>query len=77
MKKMLALVMLAMLVMPVQAHDQECRVDLEYRGIYYVDCPRGYVVTGVDSRHPDPRFPPRVECSEIVLVCEDVDKEED
>jgi hypothetical protein len=79
MKKLLVIAMLGMLVVPAYAHEQNCRTEVEYHGVYYIDCPQGLVVTGVDSRHRSPTYPPRVECSHVTLVCQpdDHDIEED
>lgn len=57
----------------------QCRVNLRYGGIFYVQCPRTMVAQGTDiwiSPGPYPNAQVRVQCAIPEIVCNDLTKKD-
>lgn len=69
MKKLFAV---ALLCLSWSAYSN-CALELKFRGIFWNECPRGYLADGVDVRvSGNPPFPftdVRVRCVEPILTC--------
>lgn len=69
---MKTLITLLLVLGSFEAYSQ-CALEMKYRGVYWNECPRGYLVDGVDVRvSGNPPFPftdVRVRCVEPIIKC--------